>query len=260
MSQIEPEGVDAAQTDHQHYDRAPIVEAVIEVSVERTKPIAVAELAHVVHEDSAFKKRKDLVTATGKMTVGPSVSASATTSHVGFQYLRDDEKVVLHVRVDGFAVSRLAPYTDWEDLYQTFRRYWEIYSDVIMPDAVTQLGVRYVNRFDLPGRLVELSDYFRTYPEVSTDIEFPVNGFMTHLQIGQPDLEAMANVVLAAQPPAKDDHLSILLDIGLTKQVRISGDNETIHRFMSELRDRKNRLFEACIKPVARELIRGDNS
>lgn len=241
-----------------HYDAAPIVEAIIEVKIERQKPIEIDELANVVFDDPEFPQRTDLMTATGHMTVGPTVTASASTNQIGFQHLRKDKKVVLHVRIDGFAVSRLAPYTHWEDVYQTFQDYWSSYRQTLEPDAVTKIGVRYVNRFNLPDAQVELRDYFRTYPEVSSDIRFPINGFMTHLQISQTDIEAMANIVLTTQSPLKDNHLSILLDIGLTKQMGCPTSDDQIHQRMLDLRKRKNEIFEACLQPAARELLKGN--
>jgi uncharacterized protein (TIGR04255 family) len=239
-----------------HYENAPIVEAVLEASITRSNPVAMDELEEIVGDSNKYPKRVELMTASGQMTVGPTVSASATSQRIGYQFVSDDRKLVVHCKVDGLSISRLAPYTTWKDVFAEFAAHWARYVDKITPSYVTQLAVRYINRFDFPGGRVELHDYFRTYPEVSEDIKFDISGFLNQIHIPMPDIGGQAIITQARVPPPSPQIISVLLDIAVSKAINESPENFEIKSEMDVLRARKNQLFEACIKPQARDLIR----
>jgi uncharacterized protein (TIGR04255 family) len=239
-----------------HYKKAPIVEAILEASVERATPIHSDELAEIVKDKAMFPHRVELMAASGQMTVGPTLSASATTQKIGYQFVSADQKFVLHCRVDGFAISRLAPYTSWNDVYVEYAKHWKRFVEIIRPDQVVKLAVRYVNRFDLPGTSVELSDYFRTYPEVSEDIRYELSGFLNQLNIPMRDINGQAIITQACVPPRDESVISILLDIAVSMIVNLPSGDPSLDSKMTNLRMRKNELFEACIKQPARDLIR----
>lgn len=243
-------------TQFNHYDNAPIVEAVLEVSIARSKPVQIDELQDIVADAEKYPHRVELMTASGQMTVGPTVSASATTQKLGFQFISADKKLVIHCKVDGLAISRLAPYTNWDEVYAEFSRHLNRYIEQVAPDQVTQVAVRYINRFDLPGERVELYDYFRTYPEVSEDIKFDISGFLNQMQIPMPDIVGEAVITQARVPPPSANLISVLLDIAVSKAINEPPGTCDIRSAMELLRARKNELFEACMKPQARDLIR----
>lgn len=239
-----------------HYVNAPIVEAILDVSIHRTSPIQLSELASVVDDDNAYPQRVDLVIASGQLTVGPKVSASATREQIGYQFVSADQTTVIHCKQDGLAISRLKPYTDWAHVFGEFRKVWERYVSLIQPETIRQISVRYVNRFDLPGIKIELRDYFRTYPQVSEDIQSDVSGFLNQLQIPQLDIQGHAVITQAGVPPASPNVISILLDIVVSLPLEKPATLEAIDMPFETLHRRKNELFEACMKPAARDLIR----
>jgi uncharacterized protein (TIGR04255 family) len=242
--------------DHAHYDNAPIVEAVLEATITKRTPVSLDKLSEVICDNVRFPKRVELMTASGQMIVGPTVSASATSQRMGYQFFSADSKYVIHSKLDGLAVSRLAPYTKWEDVFGEFRDHWQRYLELIEPDVLTQLAVRYINRFDLPGERIELHDYFRTYPEVSEDIPYDVSGFLNQLQIPMPDINGHAMVTQARVPPPRENVISILVDIAISRNINEPAEDFDIAETMNILRNKKNAIFEACMKKQARDLIR----
>lgn len=228
----------------------------MEASIHRTAPIQLSELASVVDDDIAYPQRVDLVIASGQMTVGPKVSASATSQQIGYQFVSADQTMVIHCKQDGLAISRLKPYTDWGHVFGEFRKLWGRYVSLIKPETIRQIAVRYVNRFDIPGNKIELSDYFRTYPQVSEDIQADLSGFLNQLQIPQLDIQGHAVITQAGVPPASTGVISILLDIVVSLPLEKIATLECIEIPFETLHQRKNDLFEACMKPAARDLIR----
>lgn len=244
--------------EYTRYDNAPIVEAVLEATVERTTPIELVELDSVIDENEEYPERINLMVASGQMTVGPRVSASASSHQVGYQFVSADRKMVIHCKQDGLAFSRLHPYTEWKHIFGEFRKFWRLYVTTIHPDNIKQVAVRYINRFDLPGPRIELMEYFRTYPHVSPDIRSDVAGFMNQIQLPQTDIGAHAVITQAGLPPAQPGVISVLLDIAISLPLGITATPEAIEAPLETLRKRKNELFEACIQPAARHLIEKD--
>lgn len=238
------------------YANAPIVEAILEVSIFRTQPVATEELSSLIIDKHKYPKRVELHEASGQITVGPAFSTSATTRPIGYQFGRSDEKVVVHGKIDGLAISRLAPYTTWEDVFAEFKSHWLRYVELIKPDKIQRVAVRYINRFDLPGNRVELADYFRTYPTVSHDIQYDVAGFLMQLQLPLPDIGGQASITQALVPPPSENIVSVLLDITVSKSMESAHEDFEIEHLMQILRNKKNQFFEACMKPTARDLIR----
>src|SRR5262245_61532661 len=97
------------------YTKAPITEAIIEIRVRQAPGIAIGDLSRCYAEEEArYPVRKELKVGVGHFEVGPRLSASAAAQQVGFVHTSQDQKYVFQARLDGFAVSRLAPYESWE--------------------------------------------------------------------------------------------------------------------------------------------------
>ena len=241
--------------DHANYGNAPIVEAVLEAIIAKPTSIPLDKLSDVC-DSVRFPRRVELMTASGQMIFGQSVSASATSQQIGYQFFSSDNKFVVHSKQDGLAVSRLAPYTRWEDVFAEFRNHWQRYLELVEPDVLIQLAVRYINRFDLPGNRIELKDYFRTYPEVSDDIPYDVSGFLNQLQFPLSAINGHAMLTQARVPPPREGVISVLVDIADIRNVNERAKDFDIAETMNILRHEKNKLFEACMKKQARDLIR----
>src|SRR6201999_1019372 len=108
------------------------------------------------------------------MEGGPQSVVNKTL--IGKRLESDDKKRVVQTQLAGQSVSRLQPYANWADLKAESQRAWGIYRDVMKPNAVTRLALRYINRIDIPQKgPVKIDDYLRTYVEVSPDITSPMN-------------------------------------------------------------------------------------
>ena len=190
------------------------------------------------------------------MSVGKQVSASAESSHIGFLFKNGDDKQIFQARLDGFTMSRLAPYESWEPFRDEARRLWNIYREHVKPKQVTRIAVRYINRLDLPLPLSDFKDYLRTFPEVSPDLPQGLAGFFTQLTIPLQDIKSVMLLNEAIIEPAKPECVSIVLDIDIFRTEDLPDTEEGNWELFEELRLRKNYAFEACITDRTRELIK----
>jgi len=242
--------------EQRHYPNAPITEAIIDLRVELPDSVTVEELADVnPGEEGGYPNQRNHIAIEGHMDFGEQVGSTARQIHMGYLFLDEDEKQIFQARLDGFSFSRLAPYDRWETFSEEARRLWNEYRAVAQPYKINSVGLRYINRLDLPMPMRDLKDFLRTVPEVSSDLPQELNGYLMQLQIPQEDLGATLLLNEALVPPPEPQVSSVLLDISIVQQAEHSLEEEDLWEVLAEFRVRKNRVFEACITNNTRELF-----
>jgi uncharacterized protein (TIGR04255 family) len=220
-----------------HYSKAPIIEAVLDFGVKSVPGFMPTQLNH-------FQVNLD---ASG-------ASAPQKTS-IGYSGANTGLKQAYQVRPNGFTFSKQAPYKDWETFSAEAKRLWNVYREVIQPSAVTRLAVRYINRLELPLPVLDFKDWLRTVPEVSPDMTQNLNTMVLQFQNPETDLLAVLNFTEAIVPPTSPQFCSIVLDIDLFREVDLPNDEVGIWSLLDKFRERKNKIFEACITDQTRRLI-----
>jgi len=146
-----------------HYSKAPIVEAAIDLrcefdgeesidNLERVRELLIAE----------YPIREDLIEL--RAQIAPAAGITSEQKTIGFRALTRERTRVAGIGIESFTFSRLAPYDRWESLRDEAFRVWGLYSSITNPVKVTRVGVRFINRLDLPdpdGTGVELDRYLR---------------------------------------------------------------------------------------------------
>jgi uncharacterized protein (TIGR04255 family) len=240
-----------------HYPKAPITEALIDLQVRLPAAITSETLRDVRGaREAQFPSASELKRAYIEFRVGEGQAATGTAEQAGWIFRSSDDKRVAQARLDGFTFSRLAPYDRWETLRAEAQEFWSDYRRVASPEAITRVGIRYINRFDLPLPFADLKDFFRTTPEVSPAMPQELAGFFMQLQVPYPDLQAMLVLTQTLVPPPQIDVASVVLDIGFSCANNVPQEDTAIWHLLEQFRVKKNEVFEACITDAARELIR----
>lgn len=216
-------------------------------------------LLEVVKAFPEFQEIKDLQHMTGELELtveDKTATAHASSKFIGFVASTSGRTRVLQVRKNGFALSHLAPYQSWEALEADAQRYWKRYRDALSP-SVARMATRYINRFDLPSSgSLDFADYFETIPRIPKSLDTGLAGLFMQLVLPQPDLGAMAIINQAMAQPPNSETSSLILDIDLFIENVVPQDEGTLWDKFRELRTRKNKIFEDCLKDTAREVIK----
>ena len=239
-----------------HYSRAPITEAIIDLKVTLPENFPVNKFTDIhARISDRFPTKEPIHTGSLLFQAGPSIKIDASQQQNGFLFRSKDSLSIFQATLSGFTFNRLAPYKTWEDFRGKARYLWEIYQDVCKPSSVTRAAVRFINRLDLPGPILDFKEYLRTVPEVSPDLPQGLSGFFMQLQIPQEDLNCMLIINEAFTQPTSPEVVSVILDIDLFREHIWQSNDEDIWRFLEKLRDRKNLAFEASITDKTRRLI-----
>ncbi|HEY9824765.1 MAG TPA: TIGR04255 family protein [Stenomitos sp.] len=250
--------IDMTQT--RHYSNAPITEALVDLRILPMGESGLKTLQGLRPSlEIDYPEYEEIVVAQGQFQqTGSKVTATATQSPSGYRFISANGKQVFQARLDGFTLSQLKPYKNWETLRNEAKRLWELYRQAAQPKSIERIAVRYINRLDLPleaSKTLNFKDYLRTVPEVSNDMLQGVTSYFMQLQIPQNDLNATLLLNEAIIPPSQDDFVSVILDIDLFCTSTFSVDDSIHWNLLDEFRVRKNQIFEACITHKLRELI-----
>ena len=242
-----------------HYTKAPITEAIITITIEMPVGFEVERLRTFVDGTGLQYRPSGEERMMGfTATVGGSVSTIDPTIS-GFRFTDVEGKYILGCRQNSFSLSRLAPYEDWERFRDEARRIWNVFTEKYRQPKVTGLNIRYVNRIEIPwklGKPIDFRWYFRTFPEVSSDIDVGMAGFYMRLDVPLTSIDARLILNQAMLPAASPDpeSVSVLLDTDIVSGSEPASDEEIWNRY-EILRKAKNDVFEACITNLTRELF-----
>ena len=243
------------------YLKPSITEALIDLRVRfssEIEPSVIATLKNSLKEDYPDQKSVYEVEAEIQSVSGIQPTTTTNQSLVGYNFSSIDIKQVLQARTDRFTFSRLSPYESWESFRDEAKRLWNLYQTVTQPISIERVAVRYINRIDIPIQSqdsLDLKEYLRTLPEISSDLPQGLSGYFMQLEIPQDDIEGILMLQQAIIPTLKENQVSIVLDTDLFCNVDFCSNENKHWELLEKLRTRKNMIFEACITDKTRRLF-----
>src|SRR5262249_28059408 len=151
--------------------------------------------------------------------------------------------------------SRLPPYCGWDAFRSAALDIWKKWRKLIGPREIERVGLRYINRIDIPvaaSGLVRIEDYLLLTPTFPD----PNQVFFTYaIQTQMPIDEFVMTVNTGTAPPALIQHLSYLLDIDVAKINNVPTAEKELWEKIDEMRSHKNTTFESYITDATRELF-----
>jgi len=249
----------AAEVAAQPYKRPPITEAV--VGVQFGARITEDDLKKVSGRFKELYPVEQHVKTFGIQIINPpdggrpDVRVEETP---GYRRTSDDATEIILFSPESILFSQLSPYPGWELFFARFERDWELCKREIGYRKINRLGVRYINRIDIPNpdtsSVIRQSDYMNVYirlPEIlGPTLTYNAQAI---LQIEEIRAQLIINTSLAPSPLL--NHTSFLVDIDVGRTEEVPQRDADIFTLLAQIRDKKNMVFESCITDRARELF-----
>lgn len=185
----------------------PVVEGLIDIRVERSQAATLDALKICADALAAdFPSREELRQFTGQFSFspdgGPTFAAHAPAP-LGVVLRSPDTRWVAQFRLDGFTLSRLDPYTSWDELRERAKRLWSKYSAVAQPQRIVRVAARFINRVPLPpGEPFDRT--FTTTFNIASRLPQAVAGFLLRVVIPFEAEQALAIVTQALPENSQD--------------------------------------------------------
>lgn len=175
----------------------------------------------------------------------------------GYLLRSEDRLVAVQLRVDGFTFNRLRPYTSWEDILPKALEAWTVYREVVAPEFVGRLALRYINHipvpFEDPG--FDLDDYLECAPRIPKTLPQVLSGFMTQVVVQDEERDLAAVIRQSLEANLKEKQVGVLLDIDTYHLAELEADAPEIEGTLDRLRTLKNRIFFGSLTDKAVELF-----
>jgi uncharacterized protein (TIGR04255 family) len=237
----------------------PIVEAILDIECDLPPGQQLAALEGPAHErfrDRYPKFRPQFVQEIEFKQDEPAKLA-VRQGMQAFQFLQEDEKQLVQVRVQGFSFNRLSPYTSLDDYLPEIKRTWGLYAELASPVQIQLIRLRYINRILLPLAAggVQLDDYFRVGPRLPDEDKLKFVGFLNQYAAVEVETGHQVNIVLTAQAP-EGQKLPVIFDN--TVAAAESGEPENWEWIMTKiqaLRALKNHIFKSTLSDTCLSLF-----
>jgi uncharacterized protein (TIGR04255 family) len=237
------------------YRNPPITEAVIELRF--AEQVQMGELEKVRDK---FAENYPLP-AQNMQGFGANLSAGEiqfNMSFNGFRLTGADGDEVAVVGPQMFTTSQLAPYCGWDKFFQRFVRDRNIWNRRIEKQAITRIGLRFINRIDIPAfeaEDVDVSKYLKVFASFPVDIAQKRQEYLVRFtsKIG-PASDWDLTLAVAKVPSVLIDRQSYILDLDVAFNKELWKEDDLL-ALLDTGRKLKNQAFESCITDLSRELF-----
>jgi uncharacterized protein (TIGR04255 family) len=122
---------------------------------------------------------------------------------------------------------------------------WALYAKTFSPRSVVRLGVRYINRIELPyvDGVVDLDHVFAAGPKIPPALEQTLDSFFSRIVIPQESYGATLAIAQDLEPAVGDPPHYALLDIDAWSNTEMQPDDPGLWHQLGRLREVKNRAF-----------------
>jgi uncharacterized protein (TIGR04255 family) len=239
------------------YLKAPITEAVLDIRVSPRADITVEELGQLSKIfGSRYPSSEDVLHFTGTYEIGSSKTEPVTSEKIGFIFKNAEQSKVFQAQKLGFSFNKLAPYESWELFSAEAKELWKQYKAIAKPLNITRVGLRYINKLNLPVGLKDFGKYLKQAPELAPGLPQGLSNFFTQFQIPYADVEAMLIINMTMAPPPDKETASVILDLDVFRAHSVPQGDADLWAYFEKLRAKKNEAFEACITDATRELFK----
>jgi len=243
----------------ERFPKAPIVEALLDIRVKLHQSVTLEKLEAFqdgIKEQYPNKRERHSWQHGIEMKPGmePKI-AGPIGGPDGYLFVTADETKIVQSRLDGFTFSWLKPYDKWDSLRDEAKEQWNRYRDLYLPELITRIALRYINRIELPLPIKDFKDYILTLPEVAQGISDSMSGFFMRLVLPHLEPNCQAIVTETIEPP-KDNKLPFIFDIDVYREQAFDPKEQDIWEVFSHLRKFKNEIFFESVTERAKELFR----
>jgi uncharacterized protein (TIGR04255 family) len=209
---------------------------------------------------SVYNRQEDVMNLNFSVGAAPGEPPQAAIKQeLGKRISSDDLTQIVLLGASNFAVSQLAPYPGWEVFFERFSRDWALWKRTMGYRKVVRVGVRFINRIDVPrtndDTTIDEADYLNVYPHLPSSLR-PFTGYAVQAQLRLHDIGCGLIINSGAVPSPLIGYNSYLLDFDISMEPEPPQRDEDIYELLNRIRVTKNQVFELCVTDRAKEIFR----
>ncbi|MBM4429230.1 MAG: TIGR04255 family protein [Chloroflexi bacterium] len=236
------------------YRNAPIIEAFVEFQfVSEQWDWTVPGLMYEKLQKSFPKKRQQNVLEVAMQAQAAQIAQRVTGGIARMQFVRDDDKALIQVGPDLLAVNYLRPYPDWPTFRGQILEALSMYREIAAPTGLKRMGLRYINRVEIPEPRVELEQYFRIFPTIPMTED--MSAFLMRVEVRFEAVNGLLVMTMGSTPSGHPERTLFILDLDFftvhADRLALESASDWIEAAHTQI----EHAFESCITDKARALF-----
>jgi uncharacterized protein (TIGR04255 family) len=224
-----------------HLDKAPIVEAVIDLQVVSLASWNEKNLKERIKEKlSHYSKMEDIREIV--FEVGGS-NSKKDLGCIGYRIISSDGFYIAQFTKMGFTLGRVKKYEDWSVFCEEAEKIWNIYREILAPSNIKRIGVRYINRMSANFEKKDFLKFFTDAPKKKQITNWELENFLHKDVLRVPETDYYVNLIKTIISAPKDKEVSAVLDCDAFYNGQISCDWNEIKKHLAVLHWAKNKVF-----------------
>jgi len=238
------------------YHNPPIIEALCDFRFEPGAPwdMAIPGLVYEKIRDR-FPKRQQTRTLEVSIAAGPESIGQQVLTIDLMQFLRGDEKALIQVGPNRLIVNHLKPYPTWQEFLPLIRQGFDAYLAAANPKGIQRIGLRYLNRIEIPGERTDLEDRFEFRPFVGARLPQDYGPFIVGIQIPFEDSRDLLRLQLASATVGTPGTIAVMLDLDYFLAQPGGVSQEDVFKWTEIAHAHVEEVFEACITDRLRQMF-----
>jgi uncharacterized protein (TIGR04255 family) len=194
----------------------------------------------------------------------PTGEGSSTLQHrygkMRVQLLAEKGTRIVGISQDQLSVHMLRPYTKWEDFRPRIMDAMKAYREVALPEGVTRIGLRYINRIVINESDPQLHKYFEIPPRFpKVEPVTKILAFFNRKESEYLDKPIRIVVTFADVEPRQSEKSSYILDLDI---IWMRADDpipfDELPDVIEDMKTRHRQVFESLITDETRKMFDGD--
>jgi uncharacterized protein (TIGR04255 family) len=243
------------------YSKPPVVEALCEFRFIPSRPWDHTFPGLVFRElEGSFPVSRP---ATGLELViqpGPEGTTQRFTPVERSVFSSEDGRSRIQVAPNNLVVNRLRPYAGWNAFRPSIDVALGAYVSQVRPEGIARVGLRYINRFEIPESKPDPERLFRFYPHVCEDHVGAFDSFIVGIRLPYENSRDALKVQLTTAETVKEGRSGFVLDLdySLEKAGSIRSDNAL--EWLDAAHGRIEDAFEGCLTDEIRSRFEGNQA
>jgi len=239
------------------YKNPPIIEVVCEFrfSPETEWDITVPGLLYEKIRDGFPHKEQRIV---------QSVEISHTRGEVEHKihteermvFFDTSKKILTQIGPRVLSVNHLKPYSSWENFKPKIERSFKALLKIIHVKELQRIGLRYINKIEIPEKTVNLETYFDFRPFLGSNLPQDIVNFMVGCMLSFNNGRDLCKVELRSAVPDNPESSAFILDLDyfLSQPKTIIADDAL--NWIENAHGEIEKVFEGCIKDSLRKIFK----
>jgi len=177
---------------------------------------------------------------------------------ISFRLKHADRPLLLQLSEQMFTINALRPYPGWDHVKTELSNVWPLVLNILNPEAVTRVGMRYINRIIRRGAGEKPAYWLKACDFIPPALLKSGPGFQLRLQSRMNTNDRVVLTIAHDQSDTKEAHGAMILDIDRIREQRIAPVWTEIDVVVEALHEEIWGIFEASKGPNLDALLQGE--